>query len=190
LIVQHAARENGRPYVAVRFGNVLGSRGSVVPLFESQIAAGGPVTVTHPQVTRFFMTMPEAVQLVLQAAVMGRGGEVFVLNMGEPVLIYDLARVLIRLHGLEPGVDIPIVFTGLRPGEKLHEALYTKDEDVRETAHKAVRVASEEPPVPARELSLVLDELEKLARERRIPELRDLLYWVSVRQQIERGEDT
>jgi FlaA1/EpsC-like NDP-sugar epimerase/lipopolysaccharide/colanic/teichoic acid biosynthesis glycosyltransferase len=190
LIVQHTARQNGRPYVAVRFGNVLGSRGSVVPLFESQIAAGGPVTVTHPQVTRFFMTIPEAVQLVLQSAVMGKGGEVFVLNMGEPVLIYDLARDLIRLHGLEPEVEVPIIFTGLRPGEKLHEALYTQAEDVRETAHKAVRVASEEPPVPAQELALVLDELEKLARERRIHELRDLLSWVSIRQQIGRGEDT
>jgi FlaA1/EpsC-like NDP-sugar epimerase len=187
LTVQHAARRSGRPYVVVRFGNVLGSRGSVVPLFQEQIAGGGPVTVTHPEVTRYFMTIPEAVRLVLQAPTLGEGGEVFVLDMGEPVRIYDLASDLIRLHGLEPERDIAITFTGLRPGEKLHEVLYTPAESVQETAHPGIRVATEETPIPDKELAIVLDELELLATERRMNELNDLLAWVSVRQQVTRG---
>ena len=129
LIVQRTAESSGLNYVSVRFGNVLGSRGSVVPMFLRQIRAGGPVTITHPDMTRYFMTIPEAVQLVLQAAVMGKGAEVFVLDMGEPVRIVDLAQTMIELAGLtvcneaNPAGDIEIVEIGLRPGEKLYEEL-------------------------------------------------------------------
>ncbi|MBX3053009.1 MAG: polysaccharide biosynthesis protein [Caldilineaceae bacterium] len=142
MIVHRAASQSGKPYVAVRFGNVLGSRGSVVLTFQRQIAMGGPVTVTHPEMTRYFMTIPEAVQLVLQSAVLGKGGEVFVLDMGDPVRIADLARDLIELSGLRVGEDIEIIYSGMRPGEKLYEELFIAGEEYARTRHEKIFLAA------------------------------------------------
>jgi FlaA1/EpsC-like NDP-sugar epimerase len=143
-VVQNAARKHGKHFVSVRFGNVLGSRGSVVPTFLRQIQAGGPVTVTHPDMRRYFMTIPESVQLVLQAGALGRGGELFMLDMGEPVRIVDLARDMIRLSGLEEGSDIEIEFTGIRAGEKLYEEMFFNHEIAMPTEHpKVLRARTE-----------------------------------------------
>ncbi len=141
MIIQAIAQKSDTEFGAVRFGNVLGSNGSVVPLFQKQIAAGGPVTVTHPDITRYFMTIPEASQLVLQAGAYAERGEIFILNMGKPVKIYELAKDLIQLSGLTPDVDIKIEFTGLRPGEKLYEEVLMSEEGVRKTAHDKIFIA-------------------------------------------------
>jgi len=162
LLIRALQQETGTRFVAVRFGNVLGSNGSVVPIFKEQIAAGGPVTVTHPEMTRYFMTIPEASQLVLQAFSMGKGGEVFVLDMGEPVRIVDLARNLILLSGLQPDRDVRIQFSGVRPGEKLYEELNLQDESLIPTSHPKVRSFQSRLHVDARQIEARLQDLKRI----------------------------
>ena len=175
MLVLDAARLYGKAFTVVRFGNVLGSRGSVVPRFKRQIAAGGPVTVTHPEMKRYFMTIPEAVHLVLQASALSEGGENFILDMGQPVKILDLAEDLIRLSGLEPGKDIEIVFSGIRPGEKLSEDLWDHGFAYSPTAHPDIHRVDSEGVITSEDLVAVVDQLIALAREGRQEEIISLL---------------
>ncbi|MBI5279353.1 MAG: polysaccharide biosynthesis protein [Burkholderiales bacterium] len=173
MVVQSvAARLPGTEYVSVRFGNVLGSSGSVVPLFTAQVARGGPVTVTHPDIVRYFMTIPEAAQLVMQAGLMGRSGQIFVLDMGEPVKIVELARMLIRLSG-KTEQDVPITYTGLRPGEKLFEELLANDETTEPTPHPKLRVAKTGGPV--RDAPAVIAWVEQSGADPAAADIRDWL---------------
>ena len=162
MLLQCKSQESRTKFMAVRFGNVLGTRGSVVPLFKKQIAEGGPITVTHPEIVRYFMTADEAVRLILQAAALGNGGEIFVLDMGQPVKILDLARDMIKLSGLEEGEDIEIKFIGLRPGEKLYEETLTETEELTATRHEKIFLARLE-SISKSELDQGIDDLEELA---------------------------
>jgi len=175
MIVLDAGRRAGKAYSVVRFGNVLGSRGSVVPIFKQQIARGGPLTITHPDMKRYFMTIPEAVYLVLQAAGMGLGGETFVLNMGQQVRILDLAEDLIRLSGLEPGRDVEIVFTGVRPGEKLSEDLWDEGFQFKSTEHPDIFRLDTTEPLLGDRLTKVVDQLVNLSRAGKRDEIVELL---------------
>ena len=175
MIVIDAAQRTNRVFTVVRFGNVLGSRGSVIPIFKSQIARGGPILVTHPEMERYFMIIPEAVHLVLQAAAMGQGGEAFILNMGEQVRILDLAEDLIRLSGLEPERDIEIVFTGIRSGEKLSEDLWEQGTNFQPTSHKEIFRSKEDEVINREQLTKAIDQLDRLAKTGDVEAITSLL---------------
>ncbi len=175
MLVLDGAKQSNKAFSVVRFGNVLGSRGSVVPRFKHQIALGGPVTVTHPDMKRYFMTIPEAVHLVLQASAMSEGGESYILDMGQQVRILDLAEDLIRLSGFEPGKDIEIVFSGIRPGEKLSEDLWDQGFAYSPTPHPDINRVDTEDGISSAELISIVDKLVRLAREGKPEEIRSLL---------------
>ena len=168
IIVQEFSKRSKTKFIIVRFGNVLGSNGSVIPLFKKQIEMGGPVTVTHPDMERYFMTIPEAVQLILQASSMGKGGEIFILDMGKPVKILDIAKSLIKIYGYEPDKDIKIVFTGIRPGEKLKEELWDDKENVKKSKHPKIFLVKEKNSKD--KIEGVLNKLEKLIKSKCIKE--------------------
>lgn len=187
IAVQVMNQVSNTEFAAVRFGNVLGSNGSVVPFFNNQIESGGPVTVTHPDMKRYFMTIPEAVQLVLEAGAMATGGEIFVLDMGEPVLIYDLACDLIRLHGLEPDKDIEIQFTGLRPGEKLFEEISLEDEDTTKTDNNKIFICK---PTEhnSQEFSRNVKRLENVVKEDNVDQMFGIVQEMVVTFNHNKGE--
>ncbi len=192
LYCQALNESSATHFLTTRFGNVLGSAGSVVPLFERQIAAGGPVTVTHPEITRYFMTIPEAASLILQAGAIGKGGEIFVLDMGEPVRIRELAEKMVQLSGLQPGRDIEIIYTGLRPGEKLHEELFYAQEELRQTVHPKLLLAAGRATEPAQIFdglnqlneAMVAHDQERALHELRslVPEFRSSISWEDRKQ--------
>ena len=179
MYVQGLDKISQTKFVAVRFGNVLGSRGSVIPLFKRQISQGGPVTVTHPEMIRYFMTIPEAVQLVIQAGAFAKGGEIFILDMGKPVKILDLARDLIRLSGFKLDEEIKIAFTGMRPGEKLYEEIMTNEEGTSATKHNRIFIGKPL-DIAWKKLQLIISELDYVAKKadtvNRSQEIKELLH--------------
>jgi len=189
LMCESKNEESKTRYITVRFGNVLGSAGSVVPLFNRQIRTGGPVTVTHPEATRYFMTIPEACQLILQASASGKGGEIFVLEMGESINIAYLAEQMIRLSGREPGEDIAIAFTGLRPGEKLHEELFHAAENLTATAHDKLMLASHS-KIDKRRIAALFEEFKAACNEGDQESIRQLLVEAVPELTHDHGEDT
>jgi FlaA1/EpsC-like NDP-sugar epimerase len=175
---QSLRKGNKTQFITTRFGNVLGSNGSVIPLFNKQIAEGGPITITHPEITRFFMTIPEACQLVLEAGFMGNGGEIYVFDMGEPVKVLDVAINLIRLSGLQPHKDIKIKYVGLRPGEKLFEELFSADEPMMATHHPKIsiaQVAENDFEEVSRKIEKILISLHKMSETRIIEEMQEIV---------------